>query len=224
MLSTVDMKRWKILDAYCCEGGASSGYAQAFGPEAEITGVDINPQPRYPYNFVQADAVQYIAEHGARYDFISTSPPCQFDSDCQRIMNREHPDLIGPTREALEATGRPWVIENVGGALPKLNDSVMLCGAMFGMRLTYRHRYFETGGWSLAQPEHPEHDGPQAKMGRRPRPGERIQAVGNYTGSPLIRDEWGVPWMTRRGTAEAVPPAYTEWIGRRFLYAQAVNG
>ena len=97
-------------------------------------------------------------------------------------MGREHPDLIDPTREALQATGRPYIIENVGGALPKLRDPVMLCGAMFGLR-TYRHRHFEAGGgFSFQAPEHPEHTARQAKMGRAPQPGEFIHAVGHFSG------------------------------------------
>jgi site-specific DNA-cytosine methylase len=96
-----------------------------------VTGVDKDPQPRYPYRFVQADAIAYVLEHGTEFDFIHASPPCQHDTDCQRIRGNAHPDLIAPTRAALEAMGRPWVIENVRGAVPKLRDPVMLCGQMF---------------------------------------------------------------------------------------------
>lgn len=209
----------RLLDAYCCQGGATRGYEAA---GFAVTGVDKDPQLRYPAEFVQGDAVAYILEHGREYDFIHASPPCQFDSDCQRIMGREHPDLIGPTREALEAAGRPWVIENVGGARGKLRDPVELCGAMFGLR-TYRHRYFETGGWALKAPEHPAHSARQTKMGRAPRPGEFIHAVGNFSGVAAVREDWGVPWMNRDGIREAIPPAYAEYIGRQFL-AQAAAG
>lgn len=206
--------RPKVLDLFCCQGGASAGYERA---GFDVTGVDLSPQPRYPYSFIQADAVQFVRERGAEFDFIHASPPCQFDSDCQRIMGREHPDLISPTREALESTCLPYVIENVGGAAPKLNTPFMLCGSMFSMGLTYRHRWFETGGWTVQAPEHPEHDGPQTKMGRAPKPGERIQAVGNFSGVSRVRDEWGVSWMNRDGIREAIPPAYTQWIGTQFL-------
>lgn len=211
--------RPKLLDAYCCQGGATRGYEAA---GFEVTGVDKDWQPRYPAEFVRADAVEFIREHGAEYDLIHASPPCQFDSDCQRIMGREHPDLIGPTREALEATGRPWVIENVGGARSKLRDPVELCGAMFGLR-TYRHRYFETGGWTLTAPEHPAHTARQTKMGRSPRPGEFIHAVGNFSGVALVREDWGVHWMNRDGIREAIPPAYAEYIGRQFLAQRAAD-
>ncbi|MGW4270773.1 hypothetical protein ACWEGQ_00045 [Streptomyces seoulensis] len=103
--------RLRVLDAYCCQGGASMGYHLA---GFDVTGVDLSPQPRYPFPFVQGDAVEYIREHGHEYDVVVGSPPCQRYSNAQRIQGREHPDLIGPTREAMEGTGRPWVIENGG--------------------------------------------------------------------------------------------------------------
>ncbi|MFC5198820.1 SAM-dependent methyltransferase [Streptomyces kaempferi] len=206
--------RPRLLDTFCRQGGAGKGYSDA---GFDVVGVDIGPQPLYPHRFVQADAVDFIREHGAEFDFIHASPPCQLDSDCQRLHGNTHPDLIGPTRAALEATGRPWVIENVRGALPKLRDPVMLCGAMFGLQ-TYRHRYFETGGgFTLAQPGHYEHTVPQAKMGRPVPPGYYGQFVGNFSGVPLARRVMNVPWMTREGIRECIPPAYAEHIGRAAL-------
>lgn len=197
------------------------GYGDAgFG---EVTGVDMDPQPRYPFTFVQGDAVEFIREHGAEFDFIHASPPCQHDSDCQRIQGNDHPDLIGPTREALESTGRPWVIENVKGALPKLRNPVMLCGTMVGLEV-YRHRYFETGGgFTLAQPPHPEHVAPQAKMGRPVPDGWYGQWVGNFSGTDKARDVMGVPWMNRDGIRECIPPAYAEYVGRAFLASRELD-
>ncbi|WP_037689694.1 DNA cytosine methyltransferase [Streptomyces scabiei] len=204
----------RVLDLFCCQGGAAKGYEDA---GLNVTGVDTAPQPRYPYRFVQADAIDYVREHGAEFDFIHASPPCQFDSDCQRLQGNTHPDLIAPTRAALEATGRPFVIENVRGALPKLRTPVLLCGPMFGLD-TYRHRYFETGGgFALVQPRHPRHAAPQAKMGRPVPPGHFGQFIGNFSGVSLARQVMGVPWMNRDGIRECVPPAYTELIGRAFL-------
>jgi DNA (cytosine-5)-methyltransferase 1 len=202
----------RVLDLYSCQGGAGAGYEQA---GAEVTGVDLQPQPRYPFTFVQSDAIEYVRKHGREFDLIHASPPCQLDSDTQRLHSNDHPDLIGPTRDALNATGVPWVIENVRGALPKLRDPVRLCGAMFGLR-TYRHRFFETGGWELEVPDHPWHKAPQAKMGRAPRDGEFIQAVGNFSGVELVRQDWGVPWMNRDGIREAIPPAYSKYILQQF--------
>ncbi|OQQ18359.1 SAM-dependent methyltransferase [Streptomyces sp. M41(2017)] len=204
----------RVLDLFCCQGGAGKGYADA---GFDVTGVDSTPQPRYPFRFVQADALDYLREHGAGFDFIHASPPCQFDSDCQRLRGNAHPDLIGPTRTALEATGRPFVMENVRGALPKLRTPVLLCGAMFAMA-TYRHRYFETGGgFHLVQPRHPRHTAPQAKMGRPVPPGHYGQFIGNFSGVALARQVMGVPWMNRDGIRECIPPAYTQRIGTALL-------
>ncbi|MET7823495.1 SAM-dependent methyltransferase [Streptomyces sp. NPDC005386] len=211
-------RRPRLLDLYCCQGGAAKGYNDA---GYDVTGVDKDPQPRYPYAFVQADAIAYVLAHGAEFDFIHASPPCQFDSDCQRIQGNTHPDLIAPTRAALELTGRPWVMENVGGAVPKLNDPVMLCGRMFGLD-NYRHRFFEPGGgFTLEQPAHAVHTVPQAKMGRPVPPGQYGQFVGNFSGVPLARRVLGVPWMNRDGIRECIPPAYAEHIGRAALLSLA---
>ncbi|WP_406378167.1 SAM-dependent methyltransferase [Streptomyces sp. NBC_00197] len=207
-------RRPRLLDLYCCQGGGAKGYNDA---GYDVTGVDKDPQPRYPYAFIQADAIAYVLAHGAEFDFIHASPPCQFDSDCQRIQGNTHPDLIAPTRIALELTGRPWVMENVGGAVPKLNDPVMLCGRMFTLD-NYRHRFFEPGGgFTLEQPGHPEHLAPQAKMGRPVPPGHYGQFVGNFSGVQAARDVLGVPWMNRDGIRECIPPAYAEHIGRAAL-------
>jgi DNA (cytosine-5)-methyltransferase 1 len=209
----------RVLDLYSCQGGATRGY-QNVGFLAY--GVDKDPQSKYcGEGFSAADAIEYVLRNlewiRQVFHFIHASPPCQFDSDCQRIMDNDHPDLIEPTREALEATGLPYVMENVGGAVPKLRDPVELCGTMFGLQ-TYRHRYFETGGgFSFQAPAHPPHTARQVKMGRAPRPGEFIQAIGNFSGVDLVREDWGVPWMNRDGIREAIPPAYAEYIGRQFI-------
>ncbi|MBD2827856.1 DNA cytosine methyltransferase [Streptomyces globisporus] len=213
--------RPRLLDLFCCQGGAAKGYADA---GFDVTGVDTAPQPRYPYRFVQADAIAYVLEHGAEFDVIHASPPCQHDSDCQRLQGNTHPDLIAPTRTALQTTGRPWVLENVRGALPKLDRPVMLCGPMFGVE-TYRHRYFETGGGlTLHQPHHPAHTAPQAKMGRPIPPGHYGQFVGNFSGVQHARNVMGVPWMNRDGIRECIPPAYTHWIGTTALALLTATG
>ena len=206
--------RPRLLDLYCCQGGGGKGYSDA---GFDVTGVDIAPQPRYPFRFVQADAIAFVLAHGAEFDFIHASPPCQHDSEYQRIQGNAHPDLIAPTRAALEATGRPWVLENVRGAVPKLHEPVMLCGQMFRLA-NYRHRYFETGGgFTLDQPDHPAHTVPQAKMGRPVPPGHYGQFVGNFSGVDHAREVLGVPWMNRDGIRECIPPAYTHHIGRAAL-------
>ncbi|MFG2379472.1 methyltransferase domain-containing protein [Streptomyces avermitilis] len=203
-----------LLDLYCCQGGAAKGYADA---GFEVTGVDKEPQPRYPFRFIQADAIAFALAHGAGFDFIHGSPPCQHDTECQRIQRNTHPDLIAPTRTALETTGRPWAMENVRGAVPKLREPVMLCATMFGLE-NYRHRFFETGGgFTLEQPAHAAHTVPQAKMGRPIPPGHYGQFVGNFSGVPLARRVLGVPWMNRDGIRECIPPAYAHHIGTAAL-------
>lgn len=187
-------------------------------------GVDKDPQPRYPYRFMQSDAVEFLVRYrdwiADCIDLVHASPPCQFDSTCQRIMDNNHPDLIGPTRDALRATGVPYVIENVGGAVPKLLDPVMLCGEMFGIE-TYRHRFFEASGFTLTEPEHPRHVAPQTKMGRRIEPGHYGQFIGNFSGVAHAREVLGTPWMNRDGMRECIPPVYTRWVGERFVEQRA---
>lgn len=202
----------RLLDLFCCQGGASAGYARA---GFEVVGVDIAPQPRYPFTFHQGDALEFVKRHGHEFDAIAASPPCQAHTMAQRIQGNEHPDLIDPTRGALEASGKPWVIENVVGA--PLNNPQTLCGAMFGLE-TYRHRLFETGGgFTFEAPAHPEHTARTAKMGRKVQLGEFMHIVGNFSGVAKARGIMGMPWATRDGLREAIPPAYTEYIGRALV-------
>lgn len=184
-----------------------------------MIGVDIDPQPRYPFEFIQADAIEHVKEHGHEYDAIAASPPCQKYSKAQRIQKNDHPDLIGPTRDALLAVGKPYVIENVEDARDELLDPKMLCGDMFGLR-TYRHRLFETGnGFTFDAPEHRAHKNKTAKMGRPVKTGEFMHVVGNFTGVELAREIMDMPWASRDGLREAIPPAYTHWLGIRLFDA-----
>jgi DNA (cytosine-5)-methyltransferase 1 len=206
------MTKPRLLDVCCCQGGAAYGYHLAgFDP----TGLDIAPQPRFPFPFIQGDALEYIAKHGHEYDVIHASPPCQAYSLTQRIQRNEHPDLIGPIREALEATGKPWVIENVPAAAPWLRNPIELCGAAFGLR-TYRHRLFESN-IPLVAPSHPKHSAQQVKMGRPVKAGDFYQAVGNFSGVAYARADMGVPWMTRDGIRESIPPVYAQHVGMQLL-------
>lgn len=202
----------RILDLFCCQGGAAAGYAAA---GFEVVGVDISPQPRYPFVFIGADALDVLVDQSflSSFDAIHASPPCQAYSNAQRIQQREHPDLIGPVREALQRIGLPWVIENVEGA--PLRQPVMLCGAMFGLQ-TYRHRLFEAS-FPIEVPEHPEHAAPLRKMGRPRRPGEFAHYVGNFSGVQDARNDLDVPWMDRDGIRESIPPAYSRYIGEQLL-------
>lgn len=209
----------RLLDLYCCAGGAAAGYSRA--GFTVITGVDILPQPHYPFQFLQDDALEVLADlvvngPGASdlgFDAIHASPPCQAYTKARKLQGNTHPDLVGPTRELLEKAGVPWVIENVVGA--PLNDPVTLCGTMFGLK-TYRHRLFETN-WELTPPAHPEHVAKQTKMGRPPVEGEFMQVVGHYSGAQAAREAMGIDWMNQREMAEAIPPAYTEFIGAQLI-------
>lgn len=207
------MNRPRLLVAFCCQGGEAMGYHLA---GFDVEGVDIAPQPRFPFTFHLGDAVQFVQEHGHRFDAIAGGPPCQRYSATQRIQRNDHPDLIGPFRDAVRATGLPYVIENVEPARPLLIDPIMLCGYTFGLH-TDRHRLFETGGFTLPQPEHPAHPGIKVKMGRPLRDGDYYHAVGNFSNVPYVRQDMGVPWMSRDGIRECIPPAYTHWIGERWL-------
>ncbi len=202
----------RLLDTFCCQGAAGEGYRRA---GFEVVGVDIEPQPRYPFKFIQADAVMYIREHGHEFEAIHASPPCQRYSRAQRIQDRDHPVLIGPTREALIATGRPYVIENVEDARDELVDPVRLCGRDFGLR-TYRHRLFESS-FHLEQLLHFPHIQQTVKMGRPLREGDWYHAVGNFSNVDYIRADLGVPWMNRDGIRECIPVQYAEWIGRQLI-------
>jgi len=204
------MNRPILLDMFCCQGGASRGYVDA---GFEVCGIDIDPQPRYPYPFFQEDAISHARKYGRHFDAIHASPPCQAHTNAQKIQGNEHPDLIGPTRELLLELGKPFVIENVPGA--PLFEPIELCGAMFGLE-TYRHRLFETN-WQLAAPAHPDHVARTTKMGRPPKDGEYMHVVGNFSGVDRARDVMGMPWANRDGLREAIPPAYTEHIGRQLL-------
>jgi DNA (cytosine-5)-methyltransferase 1 len=184
-----------------------------------MTGVDIVPQRPYCGDrFIHADAIAYVLRNieyiRETFAFIHASPPCQKYSKTQRIWDKSHPDLIGSTREVLQTVGLPYIIENVEDAKPELINPITLCGTMFGLR-TYRHRLFESGnGITLEQPPHPAHVAPNAKMGRRVLDGQYYHAVGNFSSVALVRQDMAMPWATRDGISEAVPPAYTHHIAR----------
>lgn len=193
----------RLLDLFCGAGGAAVGYNRAGFDD--ITGIDINPQPRYPFKFIQGDALEYLREHGSEYDVIHASPPCQKYSMIQRIVKtkHKHPDLVAPTRELLIEIGKPYVIENVVGA--PLRVDLLLCGSMFGLGMI-RHRIFES---NISMPlltltcHHenvydPWHYGVNQRV-------EMSKAM-------------GIDWnMNRQEVREAIPPAYTEWIGKQII-------
>ena len=205
------MSKLRLLDLFCCAGGAGRGYADA---GFEVVGVDIDPQPRYPFEFILADALALPVDFLRTFDAIHASPPCQAFTLAQRIRGNQHPDLVAPVRQMLIASGRPYIIENVEGA--PLIRPVMLCGAMFDGLQVYRHRLFESS-FPIIAPEHPEHIAPLRKMGRPPRPGDFMHVVGNFSGICHAKKAMGIDWMSRDGLREAIPPAYTRFLGAQLL-------
>jgi DNA (cytosine-5)-methyltransferase 1 len=204
----------RLLDLFSCAGGAGMGYHRA---GFEVVGVDIDPQPHYPFEFHQADALKFLMEHHEEFDAFHASPPCQAFTNAQKIQKNDHPDYVTAIRAAFQLIGKPWVIENVPGA--PLNDPVELCGAMFGLE-TYRHRLFETfpnrwGRWR--SPHHPEHVAKTTKMGRAPKPDEYMHVVGNFSGVDRAREVMDMHWANRDGLREAIPPVYAEFIGRQII-------
>ncbi len=210
------MKRPRLLDLFCCAGGAGMGYSRV---GFDVTGVDNRPQPRYPFHFVQADALDYVAQHGHEFDVVHASPPCQRYSVQTAIQYRDnHPDLIAPTRELLQATGKPYVIENVENARALLLNPIKLCGSMFGLNL-WRHRYFEVWPdvlWLTPTCNHAEL--PVLITGTtRWKVNGKVERF-EYT-AQQCREASGLHWMTRKEMDEAIPPAYTEWIGKHLMEA-----
>lgn len=189
------------------------GYARA---GFDVTGIDNRPQPRYPFAFIQADAFEYVAQHGHEYDAIHASPPCQRYSVQTAMEHRgNHPDLIAPVRDLLLATGKPFAIENVENARALLRNPIKLCGSMFGLDL-WRHRYFEMWPDILQLTPTCNHSElPVLITGTtRRKVGGRFEHTAQQ-----CRDASGLFWMTRNEMDEAIPPAFTEWIGRHLMSA-----
>ena len=284
----------RLLDLFCGAGGVAMGYHRAGFDE--IVGVDIAPQPRYPFEFVQADALEYLTEHGQEFDAIHASPPCQGYSIMHNLpwlRGRDYSLLLLPTLEMLEALGKPYVVENVMGArygsktLKKrgLEDHGLkagwLCGAMFGLPF-YRHRLFATN-WFWLTPGHPRHiqriragrelkdraskivtiptrsgnfnpnyrkenarhigllnqgGQPPSGGGLKLREGyEHVEfamptlanwqngadgiGIGHAKGWRLAAEAMGIDWMKRDELTQAIPPVFTEFIGRQLLNDRA---
>lgn len=194
----------------------------------DVVGVDIMPQPHYSFEFHQADALQFLSQHGSEYDVIHASPPCQEYSVTASLKSGNYPELIEPIRSALMQTGKPYIIENVPGA-PLVNP-LMLCGTMFGLRVI-RHRLFETSWGEMISPLTCNHNGNVS--GNRNIKGKRkdlnnfrfLTIVGNDYIAEDGRKAMGINWMTRKELSQAIPPAYTKYIGGLLLsnYALLCN-
>lgn len=222
----------RILDLFCGAGGAGEGYRRA---GFDVVGVDLNPQPRYPFEFHQGDALAFVRKHGREFDAIHASPPCQAHTALKTMYNaRNHIDLVPATRRALNRTGKPWVIENVPGA--PLVDPVILCGSMFALQTSdgraelRRHRLFEAS-FLIETSLKCRHSRMTCGVygdgnGRDYR---RVPVIGVYGGHGRDRrrttapqqfttaergEAMGIDWMTGAELSQAIPPAYTEYVGR----------
>lgn len=223
----------RLLDLFCGAGGAAVGYHRA--GFTEIVGVDIKPQPHYPFTFVQADALEFVKSFGAGFDVIHASPPCQAYSYGRNynhlayVKRRAHLEMIEPTRKCLLKIGRAYVIENVQGAsrAMKFTMTLTLCGTSFGLRVQ-RHRLFESN-YLLMLPQSPCRHAPMDIRVRRKRCDyllayrDVVTAKGVKVRRPPFcpvsegRKAMGIDWMTSAELGEAIPPAYTEFIGRQVL-------
>ena len=167
-----------------------------------VTGVDHVSQPRYPGDtFIQADALVYLETHGQEYDVIHASPPCQRYANVTRCRGRQdaHPDLLPATIARLKVIGVPWVIENVPGS--PLRCDIQLCGSQFGLSVQ-RHRWFMLSLplWDLLPPCRHRQLLPFIHKGER-----------------AYADAMGCCWMNKTAARQAIPPAYTTWLGRHLM-------
>lgn len=212
--------RPRLLDLFCCAGGAGVGYDRA---GLEVVGVDLSPQPNYPFEFIEADALKLHREFLASFDAVHASPPCQSYSDLAKRNQNAHmwPRLVEPVRKMLRLLGVPYIIENVEGA--PLLEPVVLCGTMFANLRVIRHRLFESN-ISLEVPDHGPHplvfthDKRKAHYGKLDQDVSFVQVTGG--GNCTIanaKDAMGIDWMTKNELNEAIPPAYTEYLGRQVM-------
>lgn len=208
----------RLLDLYCKAGGAGAGYAAA---GFNVVGVDIEPQPHYPFEFHQRNALDVLADRTflADFDVIHASPPCKANTPLRHRTGRAYVDLIPQTRAGLMASGLPWVMENVPGA--RMDAHVILCGTMFGLgaegRVLRRHRLFEVAGLGLILTP------PDACTGRP------VGGVYGHGGGQLTRGfafsagpagvAMGIDWMNVEELTQAIPPAYTRFLGEHLAAA-----
>jgi len=207
----------KLLDLYCKAGGASKGYQLA---GFEVVGVDIKKQKRYPFKFIQADCLELMKdiEFLKSFDVIAASPPCQTHSITQHLRNAQGKstdkiDLIPQTREALIASGRPYVIENVPGS--PLANPIQMCGSSFGLKVR-RHRLFESNLQLKGSVcNHKEQGKPVGIYGSMrdeiPNGGHTAKSI------EQAREAMGIDWMIWGELVEAIPPIYTKEIGTQIL-------
>jgi DNA (cytosine-5)-methyltransferase 1 len=214
----------RLLDLFCGAGGAAVGYARA---GFDVVGVDVESQPNYPFEFVQADALEFLESHlspfaaaaAGHFDAIHASPVCYGWSkmrDCRPGSKDDQPDYITPLRPLLVWTGLPYVIENVPGS--PLPGAVQICGSGLGLTLQ-RHRWFESNvslwGVPCAHGQNPWNPDYGHSTGRKRR---RVPVIGEWRIRPELQHEaMGIDWMSLDELTEAIPPAYTQHIGEQLL-------
>lgn len=221
----------RLLDLFCCAGGAGFGYHMA---GFAVTGADIDPQPRYPFEFFHANALENFEPEWIRqnFDAVHASPPCQFGTPLKHMHNaKAHLNLIPATRKLLKATGLPYIIENVENVREHLINPITLCGSMFdlgcyGYQLR-RHRLFESNV-AISAPSACAHTTPVVGVY-----GGHARNRSAVHGGRGTRDPWpkghldacslamGIGWMTLGEVSEAIPPAFTAHLGRQLLQAVA---
>lgn len=218
----------KLLDLFCCQGGAGMGYSRV---GFDVTGVDIASQPRYPFAFVHSDVLALDPSWVASFDAIHASPPCQGYSAMRHAPGAKGaPLLIDRVRDMLEATGRPYIIENVEAAAWAMREPITLCGSMFGLgalgcRLQ-RHRLFESN-IAIAAPGPCQHDdrpvvgiyGGHARLRSAKAGGRGTRDIWEGGHRAAATAAMGMEWATLQGMSEAIPPAYTEHLGRQLMAA-----
>jgi DNA (cytosine-5)-methyltransferase 1 len=226
-----------LLDTFCKAGGCSVGYARA---GFDVVGCDIEPQPHYPFPFVEGDALELLRcllRGGLFRDsnnrtiyledvaVIHASPPCQKYSQVNRrqhLQGRDYPDLIVPTRKLLLSIGKPWIIENV--EMAPLRGAIRLCGTAFNLPIR-RHRIFESSfflfGVDCVHSRFKEKKYPTCfqSKGEPRRKSSVVQCYGATAGVGLWPDALGIDWMNRKEMSQAIPPAYTHYIGKQILLA-----
>ncbi len=217
-----------LYDVFCGAGGCTKGYQQA---GFYVVGIDNEPQPHYcGDDFIQMDAFTFLeALYNKKYPapmLISASPPCQGYTKLRFIHGKEYPRLIALTRAALQTIKKPYIIENVYDARRELINPIKLCGTMFGLRVQ-RHRVFECHPVLWFPPRACQHIGKTNSVNGRDESGKRILGtLDNYQYLTIVGKGFKVAdaqiamdidWMVGKELAQAIPPAYTRWIGEQML-------